>query len=132
MCLSKRARACTFLIKNDASIARSSKRSELVTDHIKGRNRSKRYPRGFNSRAPIPRVGLLNQLKSVARARRMTRPCFYVSVSVPSFIMLVCKFLAPKQYKYARKSCSSVVNCPAATARSVNKTLAVEVKVLML
>jgi hypothetical protein len=96
----------------------------------------KRYPRGFNSRAPIPRVGLLNQLKSVARARRMTRPGSYRVSIFPSpfrfLIMLVCKFLALKQYKYARKSCSSVVNCPAAPERSVNKTLAVEVKVLML
>jgi len=46
--------------------------------------------------------------------------------------MLVCKFLVFEQYKYAHKSCDSVVNCPAATTHSVNKTLAIEVKVLML
>lgn len=27
---------------------------------------------GFNSRAPIPKVGLLNQLNSVTHARKMT------------------------------------------------------------
>ena len=36
----------------------------------------------------------------------------YYSISVPFIIMLVCKFLALIQYKYARKSCSSVVNWP--------------------
>ena len=73
---------------------------------------------GFN-RAPIPKVGLLNQLNSVTHARRMTRPCFIFPSPFRLFIMLVCKFLALEQYKYARKSCSTVVNWPCSHLRAV-------------